>query len=434
MSDVEVTRESQTVAGKGSKEPLTREQLYELVWTEPMLRIGKRLGVSSSYMARVCTDLRVPRPPRGYWAQREFGKAPERPALPPARPGDVTVWSPGSALTWLPPRVVRPTAEVRALRTLHKPANERHELLIGVKPHFLKTRKSEVGLLRPFKRLLADIVTSEKQLDVVLAVANNLFLALEAKGHRVTLAPPNSGMRRAEVDEREAPDKNRYHHAMWSPDRITVVYVGGVPIGLTLFETTEEIEMMYVDGTYIPVSELSATQLRRYQGPRHWTTKESRVSGRFCLQAYCPQWMVGWTKQWRGASGKDMSSLGPKLIEELEATAPVLASQVAEAQARAEAQRRDWEEKERRRREEQERARQAKLRQEAKDDLLAAIDAWDRARRVQEWLALVEREAQDLAEVDRQHVLGRLEQARALVGGADPMDMLKKWRGPGERQ
>jgi hypothetical protein len=73
---------------------------------------GERLGVSSSYMARVCTDLRVPWPPRGYWAQREVGKAPERPALPPARPGDVTEWRRGSALTSTLPQVVRPAAEV----------------------------------------------------------------------------------------------------------------------------------------------------------------------------------------------------------------------------------------------------------------------------------------------------------------------------------
>jgi hypothetical protein len=31
---------------------LTREALYELVWSEPMLQVAARCGVSSSYMAR----------------------------------------------------------------------------------------------------------------------------------------------------------------------------------------------------------------------------------------------------------------------------------------------------------------------------------------------------------------------------------------------
>ena len=77
------------------KAPLTREQLYELVWATPMLRLAETFGVSSSYMARVCTELRVPRPGPGYWTQLELGRAPDRPALPPARPGDMTTWEPG---------------------------------------------------------------------------------------------------------------------------------------------------------------------------------------------------------------------------------------------------------------------------------------------------------------------------------------------------
>lgn len=77
-------------------ESLTREQLYELVWREPMLKVAERFGVSSSYLARVCTELRVPRPERGYWAKLEFGKNPPRPELPPPQPQrhcGVEAWS-----------------------------------------------------------------------------------------------------------------------------------------------------------------------------------------------------------------------------------------------------------------------------------------------------------------------------------------------------
>jgi hypothetical protein len=48
---------------------VSRETLYELVWSQPMLKVATRYGVSSSYMARVCTLLNVPRPERGYWAK-----------------------------------------------------------------------------------------------------------------------------------------------------------------------------------------------------------------------------------------------------------------------------------------------------------------------------------------------------------------------------
>jgi hypothetical protein len=134
MSHTDLSRENESNAGKAGQEPVSREQLYELVWSEPMLRVGERFGVSSSYMARVCADLRVPRPARGYWAQRELGKSlPKRPPLP----GDVTVWRPGASLSQPRSARLRPTdASVgnsesgpngeggHAIRQPRKPANK----------------------------------------------------------------------------------------------------------------------------------------------------------------------------------------------------------------------------------------------------------------------------------------------------------------------
>jgi hypothetical protein len=64
---------------------LTREALYELVWAQPMTKVGARYGVSSSYVARVSSALYVPRPERGYWAKLAFGEAPAVPAVRPDR-------------------------------------------------------------------------------------------------------------------------------------------------------------------------------------------------------------------------------------------------------------------------------------------------------------------------------------------------------------
>jgi hypothetical protein len=72
---------------------VTREELYELVWSTPMIRVAEKFEVSGSYLARVCTELRVPRPERGYWAKLAVGKAPQRPALLEPLPGDPIIWS-----------------------------------------------------------------------------------------------------------------------------------------------------------------------------------------------------------------------------------------------------------------------------------------------------------------------------------------------------
>lgn len=81
------TRTKSAEAKQGETQ-LTREGLYELVWSQPMTKVAARYSVSSSYMARVCNALNVPRPERGYWAKLAVGKAPAVPALPDARPGD----------------------------------------------------------------------------------------------------------------------------------------------------------------------------------------------------------------------------------------------------------------------------------------------------------------------------------------------------------
>ena len=64
---------------------LTREQLYELVWSTPVLKLAEQFGVSNVAIAKRCWRLAIPRPPRGYWAKLEFGKNPSRPPLPPSR-------------------------------------------------------------------------------------------------------------------------------------------------------------------------------------------------------------------------------------------------------------------------------------------------------------------------------------------------------------
>ena len=48
--------------------PLTREQLYDLVWARPMTKVSEELGILDVMLAKICRQKDVPRPPRGYWA------------------------------------------------------------------------------------------------------------------------------------------------------------------------------------------------------------------------------------------------------------------------------------------------------------------------------------------------------------------------------
>src|SRR5262245_8195481 len=61
-----------------------RERLYEEVWSEPTQRVARRYGISDVALSKVCKQLQVPKPSRGYWAKKDAGhRVQRRPKLPP---------------------------------------------------------------------------------------------------------------------------------------------------------------------------------------------------------------------------------------------------------------------------------------------------------------------------------------------------------------
>jgi hypothetical protein len=59
-----------------------RNKLYDQVWAEPALTVAKGYGFSSVWLGKVCRRLKIPVPPRGYWARvRSVGKG-KKPPLP----------------------------------------------------------------------------------------------------------------------------------------------------------------------------------------------------------------------------------------------------------------------------------------------------------------------------------------------------------------
>lgn len=171
-----------------SRDPVSREDLYERVWTIPINHLAAEYGVSGSYLARVCTALSVPRPPVGYWQKKAVGKDKPRSPLPEAQPGDQLNWSSDVPLA---KPVVQPRRSARR-RTAKVDAQTEgiHPLLRSTEALFRKTRKiDDHEFLRPYKLLLPDIVTSEACLPKALEYANALYSALGRKGPRPPRPP-----------------------------------------------------------------------------------------------------------------------------------------------------------------------------------------------------------------------------------------------------
>jgi hypothetical protein len=62
----------------------SREKLYEEVWTESVVQVAKRYGVSDVAIHKVCKSLNIPVPPPGYWARVRAGQKLKKTPLPPS--------------------------------------------------------------------------------------------------------------------------------------------------------------------------------------------------------------------------------------------------------------------------------------------------------------------------------------------------------------
>jgi hypothetical protein len=218
-----------------------------------------------------------------------------------------------------------------------------------------------------------DLAVTKSGLDKALSFGNHLFNALEENGYRVLMAPNSESFRRAEVNEHETPRKHRGYSNLWSPWRCTVVYIGTVAIGLTIIEMSEEVEVRYVDGKYVRLSEYVPPKRGRYAIDHNWTTKRDFPTGRFCLQAYSPYRSASWTRHWRETKALDLSTRIPTIVKELEAAVIEVADLVAQGEREAELERQRWELQQAEWRREEAEKRAATALKQSKDELLRII-------------------------------------------------------------
>lgn len=420
-----------------SRDPVSREELFERVWTTPISHLAAEYGVSGSYLARVCTSLSIPRPPVGYWQKKAVGKNKPRPPLPEAQPGDQLTWS--SYIPLAKPVAQSEHANRRRSAKVIGQIEAVHPLLRSTESLFRKTRKiDDHEFLRPYKLLLPDIVASEACLPKALEYANALYSELGRRGHRVMLSPTDVKMQRALIDERETPGKDkkygRYSYGkIWSPYRPTVTFIGKVPIGLTITEMTERVTLRYLKGRYFRADSDAVRSAKSHQLANSWTHEQDVPSGRFRVVAYSPRPGVDWQTSWQETSKRALLALIPEIIRKLSDVSADLAQKENEAREAAARRQHEFEVQQERRRREEDRRQVAAAKEAAQQQLSQIIQQWSAAMKIEDFF----REAEIRivkAPLDRQKQLSeRLALARLMIGTLDPLDFLAEWIAPEER-
>jgi hypothetical protein len=396
-----------------------RDQLHQEVWAAPMTTVARRYAVSSVYLKRVCDALEIPCPGRGHWAKVAAGHQQPISPLPPASPGVPDSWEPGTALGVVgrPPKAGDAQTGVG-----------RHALLRAVGELFEKGRVTDTGYLRPSKRVLPDLVVSGPMLSRAIDLASDLFLDLEAHGYPVRL-DSSFGHRPPVLLEGE-PRWPGDRAEVWRPAHRTVTFVDKLAVGLTLYEASENVEVVEIDGAYVRLLEALESSRRRLP---NWTTHRYLPTGRLVLRAYAPYHHVSWQQEWREKKPGDLRHRFRTIRRELRAAIPTIKAMLEQAEREAEVQRQHWEAQSREIARQQQERRRAEALKASRDQLLAIVERWALARRIDEFFRDLEQNMGRIGDHDRASFVARLSTARQMLGGIDPLRHFSLWQSPADR-
>jgi hypothetical protein len=404
---------------------LSREDLYELVWSKPMSELAKDFGISDVALAKRCKRLGIPVPGRGYWARIDAGQTPYRPKLPKRE----AEWSDESALTVAPSvgaytatilssEVAREILESAAPESVAAkiasltilPAVSILDALPAVKRTAVKEKyagRSGVVFLRGERSgAVVEINVTQSVLDRALLLADMLLRAAEGLGWTFDDPQILRGKQGLPVEKTESSDQ---HGAGGSEPYIGRLLVEGEQVGL-------RIEERFRDQPVTPTAAQLAREKREswYQAP----LKESIATGALRvvrLDTY---------RAWGGPDRRSWYDRKGKLVEdqirEILLGFYELALSIKERRAKDEREAREQEEAERRR-EELETIRSANGR------LIAQLErdagAWHRARYLRRYLAVARKSlgAQPLPANFRNEAVDFIEWAERYVNQLDPL-------------
>ena len=186
----------------------TRQELYDLVWSEPIIELAARYGISGNGLAKACGRADIPVPERGYWAKQQAGYKVQKTPLPPAQadtPSRVTIRPPekGPAVPEPPPVPASVQEKIENERKSGKPVmvpatlSSPHRIIAGWLQDDRRERRE--SWLRSLHKPIDGTDLDKRRLRILSA----LFKALEARGYQLTVGQ----YRRREVQVASGEDK-----------------------------------------------------------------------------------------------------------------------------------------------------------------------------------------------------------------------------------
>jgi hypothetical protein len=181
---------------------LKREELYKLVWSEPVSKLAQGYGLSDRGLGKICKRLEIPVPGRGYWQMKKKGLKMPVPPLRPTKKLNAT----GAYIrrTSKPQIDSEQDHETCDLITAEKlPENKitvppsldsPHSLIALTQRSLMGAKVDDRGLKQPRARGCLDIRVGQDSIDRAILIMDTLVKALETRGFDISVAkePPFS--------------------------------------------------------------------------------------------------------------------------------------------------------------------------------------------------------------------------------------------------
>lgn len=181
-----------------NKKNLYRDSLYKEVWQTPITKLATKYGISDVGLKKICKNLNVPTPPRGYWAKVHNNIRIDKTPLPKLKIGqpqsytmkkyDTPISQPmrnGSNLSFEAHQLIsqlnsnKPYKVPAKLVSPHPLVAETHEVL-------LKAETNKYGILvGNWKKKYLDIRVSPGMLKRALRIFDSIIKFLESEDIKV---------------------------------------------------------------------------------------------------------------------------------------------------------------------------------------------------------------------------------------------------------
>jgi hypothetical protein len=306
-------------------------------------------------------------------------------------------------------------------------------MIMGSLSSFTSGRVDSDGYLKPAKRNLPDLVVTEPTLRRAASILMKLATSVRDLNHRISVACGEGGYTRKGIGNEDGRlQRSVFETNTWGPARPTLVFIGDIAIGVTIYEQTVDKEMVYLDGKYVSVYEARKLKLGLWNGiraERHQIITDRAPSKRLCLRAYSPYHLVEWTQTWTERSASLNKQVGD-IVQSLVARSKSLMVELAEAGRAAALERARWEAEMVLVKARDERIAILKQREAALKELLNTIDSWSAGRRREAFFDDIISRSTEMEAEARSALLAKVEDAKNLLQSPDSVEALMAWISP----